>query len=374
MNKISKNDLLKLKASKPIPITAHTHEVVVPVVFASKVNEFLKKEGIKLPLTHHQLAEYKRKAAKVHGKIEEDDEEDEGNSHARGTHSIKVSNVKGPVYINTQPNKARRKRGKRAPSRKIITSASGLIPTPASMRIQPPPSNTIRPNYNTFAMIRPQGITYSANTPTLLDIQQELKAEQKKEKEVIEKREKELITQGEIQKKNIDSLTKALEAEKKKEQALIREDTRLIPPTSGGSSSTTDLGTVYSSSDEDESESDKEEEKPERNPGKEEVVSASAAASSAAASSSLDDSSSIPPLFSFDLLRKIRGQIKGFDAPATFDKKELYEQILARNPEILTYVENEYREMMPKNAKPGQLKKTHYKAALIKKLKEYLKQ
>lgn len=364
MNKITKNDLLKLKASKCIPIQAHTHEIIIPVVFASKVNEFLKKEGIKLPLTHHQLAEYKRKAAKVHGKIKEesDDEEDEGNSHAKGTHSIKVSNVKGPVYINTTPNKAKRKRGKRAPSRKIITSASGLIPPPASMRIQPPPSNTIRPNYNTFAMIRPQGITYSANTPTLLDIQKELQAEQKKEKEVIEKREKELITQGEIQKKNIDALTKALEAEKKKEQALIREDTRLIPPTSGGVS-TTDLGI---SSDEDESESDKE---PEEKPGKEESVSASAAASS----SSLDDSS-ISPLFSFDLLNKIRRQIKGFDAPATYDKKELYKQILARNPEILTYVEEEYTKMMPKNAKPGELKKTHYKAALLRKLKEHLKQ
>jgi hypothetical protein len=240
MNKISKNDLLKLKASKPIAITAHTHEVVVPVVFASKVNEFLKKEGIKLPLTHHQLAEYKRKAAKVHGKIEEENEEDEGNSHAKGTHSIKVSNIKGSVYINTQPNKARRKRGKKlrssVPSRKIITSDSGLIPPPASMRIQPPPSNTLRPNYNTFATIRPQGITYSANTPTLHDIQKELQAEQKKEKEAMEKREKELREEGEKIKKNYDALTKALEAERKHEQALIVEDTRLNKPNSGGAS------------------------------------------------------------------------------------------------------------------------------------------
>lgn len=366
MNKnITKQGLLRLKNSKPIPITAHTHEIIIPCVFTETVQKFLDKRGIKLPLTHHQLAEYKRKAAKIHGHLKEesDDEEDEGNSHARGTSNIKVSNVKGPVYINTHPTKAKRRRGKRIISRRIATSASGLIPTPIGPRIQPPPSNTIRPNYNTFAMIRPQGITYSANTPTLLDIQQELKAEQKREKEAIEKREKELITQGEIQKKNLDSLTKALEAEKKKEQALIREDSRLIPPTSGGSSSTTDLGTIYSSSDE-------EEEEPEEKPGKEEAVSASAAASS----SLPKDDTHIPPLFSFDLLRKIRGQIKGFDAPATFDKKELYEQILARNPEILTYVEEEYAKMMPKNAKPGELKKTHYKAALIRKLKEHLKQ
>jgi len=354
MNKISKNDLLKLKASKPIPITAHTHEVVVPVVFASKVNEFLKKEGIKLPLTHHQLAEYKRKAAKVHGKIEEENEEDEGNSHAKGTHSIKVSNVKGHVYINTTPNKAKRKRGKRAPSRKILTSASGLIPPPASMRIQPPPSNTIRPNYNTFAMIRPQGITYSANTPTLLDIQQEIKAEQKKEKEVVEKREKELITQGEIQKKNIDSLTKALEAEKRKEQALIVEDTRLNK--SGGSSSTTDLGDDESSSEEEEDEDEV------YKPGTEDEPAAAAAAASSS-------SESIPEFYSVDLLNKIRALIPDFNERYSANKYTLYNKINAFNPKILEYIEEEYA----KTAKAGQLKKTWFKKGLIQKLKEYLK-
>lgn len=362
MNKnITKQGLLRLKNSHPIPITAHTHEIIIPCVYTETVQKFLDKKGIKLPLTHHQLAEFKRDAAKMHGKIKEDEGEDEGNSHARGTSNIKVSNVKGPVYINTTPNKARRKRGKRAPSRKIATSASGLIPTPASMRIQPPPSNTIRPNYNTFAMIRPQGITYSANTPTLQDIQQELKAEQKKEKEVIEKREKELITQGEIQKKNIDSLTKALEAEKKKEQALIREDARLIPPTLGGASSSTDLGTVYSSSDDE----DEEEEPEEKPPGKEEVGSASAAASS----SSLDDDSHIPTIFSYDLLNKIRRQIPGWNAPATYNKKELYDQILAINPGILSYVVSEYR-LLDITGRP---KKTHYKPILMKKIKEYFK-
>lgn len=358
MNKnITKQGLLRLKNSHPIPITAHTHEIIIPCVYTETVQKFLDKKGIKLPLTHHQLAEFKRDAAKMHGKIKEDEGEDEGNSHARGTSNIKVSNVKGPVYINTMPNKARRKRGKRAPSRKIATSASGLIPPPASMRIQPPPSNTIRPNYNTFAMIRPQGITYSANTPTLQDIQQELKAEQKKEKEVIEKREKELITQGEVQKKNIDSLTKALEAEKKKEQVLIREDSRLIPPTSGGVS-TTDLGL---SSDEDESESDEEPE--EEPPGKDEYVSTSAAASSS-------DSLGIPEFYSIDLLNKIRAQIPNFNEKYSADKKILYRKINEFDPKILEFVEEEYA----KTAKAGQLKKTWFKKGLMEKLKQYLKQ
>ena len=41
----NKNDLRKLKDSKPVPITAHTHEVIVPVVYSGLVNTFLKKKS-----------------------------------------------------------------------------------------------------------------------------------------------------------------------------------------------------------------------------------------------------------------------------------------------------------------------------------------
>jgi len=58
----NKQDLARLKKSRPIPITAHTGEAVIPVVYTDMVNKFLDKQGIKLPLTHHQLAEFKAEA------------------------------------------------------------------------------------------------------------------------------------------------------------------------------------------------------------------------------------------------------------------------------------------------------------------------
>jgi len=237
MNKITKNDLLKLKDSKAVPITAHSHEVIVPVVFASKVNKFLEREGIKLPLTHHQLSEYKKKAAKTPGHYVEDVKEcDEGNSHAKGTHNVKVSNIKGSVYINTQPIKAKRRKGKGKGKGKgrIFTTFKGLIEPPNTSilknRIQPPPSNTLRPNYNTFAMIRPQGITYSANTPTLQDIQKELQIESNKEKDALNKQVEKLKKEGEERSKQKDDLERALERERANEDRLIHFDTRLNKP------------------------------------------------------------------------------------------------------------------------------------------------
>ena len=58
----NKNDLARLKKSKPIPIVAHTGEAVIPVVYTDLVNKFLDKQGIHLPLTHHKLAEFKAEA------------------------------------------------------------------------------------------------------------------------------------------------------------------------------------------------------------------------------------------------------------------------------------------------------------------------
>ena len=60
--KIEREDLKRLKASKPIPITAHTNELVVPVVYARQTKEYLEKQGVFLPLTPHQLAEMKKDA------------------------------------------------------------------------------------------------------------------------------------------------------------------------------------------------------------------------------------------------------------------------------------------------------------------------
>jgi hypothetical protein len=67
LNGVSKNDLLKLKHSKPVPIIAHSSEVVVPVVYATRVKEFMKKEGMKVPLAPEELKTLKQVAHKMEG-------------------------------------------------------------------------------------------------------------------------------------------------------------------------------------------------------------------------------------------------------------------------------------------------------------------
>lgn len=64
---VTKNDLLKLKHSKPVPIVAHSMEVVVPVVYSTRVKEFMKREGMKVPLSPEQLSGLKKKARETEG-------------------------------------------------------------------------------------------------------------------------------------------------------------------------------------------------------------------------------------------------------------------------------------------------------------------
>lgn len=70
-NGITKNDLLKLKDSKAVPITAHSHEVVVPVVYATRVKEFMRKEGMRVPLKPEELQALEQRARNTEGKMEE---------------------------------------------------------------------------------------------------------------------------------------------------------------------------------------------------------------------------------------------------------------------------------------------------------------
>ena len=70
-NGVTKNDLLKLKNSKAVPITAHSHEVVVPVVYATRVKEFMRKEGMRVPLKPEELQALKQKASNTEGQMEE---------------------------------------------------------------------------------------------------------------------------------------------------------------------------------------------------------------------------------------------------------------------------------------------------------------
>lgn len=70
LNGITKNDLLKLKASKAVPIIAHSNEVVVPVVYATRVKQFMKNEGMRVPLAPEELKTLKQVAHKMEGKAE----------------------------------------------------------------------------------------------------------------------------------------------------------------------------------------------------------------------------------------------------------------------------------------------------------------
>jgi hypothetical protein len=136
----TKEDLAKLKDSKPIPIIAHTHECIVPVVYSGMVNRFLESKGVHLPLTHHQLADMKREAGT--------------SGYAKGTHNLQAQKVSQKVIIHLGEKKKARRR--RATRRKGFTGGKPEAPRPAP---QPAPSgsqalyNQLRPD--NYSMIRP---------------------------------------------------------------------------------------------------------------------------------------------------------------------------------------------------------------------------
>lgn len=141
---VTKKGLLALKDSKPVPITAHSHEIIVPCVYTEVVKKMMKDKGIVLPLTLAKLAELRKIAKATPGQYKPDPEDTAGgSSHAKGTTNVTV-NVKNILHRQG----VRRKRGKGRGS-KIITRASGLIP--------PPPMIT-QPAYS---LVRP----FAANTP-----------------------------------------------------------------------------------------------------------------------------------------------------------------------------------------------------------------
>ena len=85
----NKQDLNKLKHSKPIQLICHTNECVVPVVYSGLVNKFLESKGITLPLTHHQLADFKRQAGMSGYQKKETEDE-----YAKGEKSLKKKKSK----------------------------------------------------------------------------------------------------------------------------------------------------------------------------------------------------------------------------------------------------------------------------------------
>jgi hypothetical protein len=242
---ISKKDLLKLKDSKPIPITAHSFEIVIPVCYTSKVKKFLDKEGIKLPLSKEKLAKLRKIAKNTKGELSESDEENDEESYAKGTTNLKQTiNIK----IDTRSKSKKKRKGRK---KKYLKTTSGLVEAPKQesllKQIKNPDINVLRPN--NFSLIRP--ITYSASTP-VTDYKKILDENLEKEKALIKKREDEL--KEEVQEKNrrIDRLTQSYEEEKRRNEALIRNDFLLPPPRPKKKDYDTDEEREQYSSDEDE--------------------------------------------------------------------------------------------------------------------------
>lgn len=112
---IKPNDYRKLKDSHPVKIIAHSHECIVPVVYSSMVNNFLKSKGINLPLSHHELAKLKEKAKEFKGGPQPDKTKTTDDLYnAKGSSNLSI-NIKGKgsdVLKILQPTKRRRVRGR----------------------------------------------------------------------------------------------------------------------------------------------------------------------------------------------------------------------------------------------------------------------
>lgn len=347
LKNVTKKDLLKLKKSKPVPITAHSFEVIVPVAYTSMVNNFLKKKGIKLPLSRDKLAKLRKIAQKTDGELSESDT-DEGESYAKGTANLKTTakaqNI-SKININIDTQKLRRRR--RTKRKTKLKTVSGLIEPPKQesllKAIKNPNINVLRPN-DTFSLIRP--ITYSASTP-VTDYKTTLDESVKKEKEAIKKREEELEKEKEKNREKMDKLEKSIEAERKRTEAILSNllSFKLPPPT------------PYTPPQP----KKKEEEEREQEDEQTSNVGSSAELSKGPAKPAV----SIPDFLSKTFLTKIFNLIPFDERPIIVGGKtqiSLYDAINDYNQEIIKTLKEEYEKL----SKAGQNKKTHYQNGLIK--------
>lgn len=171
----TKLDLLKLKDSKPVPIIAHSHETIVPVVYASMVNKFLKKQGVELPLTHHKLAELKREAKAVGGTLKD-------HGYAKGTSNLKSKtkkiSQKSKVKVNQNQNVVIN-----------INKKSSQRHSTSVPNLRPSFFDQLRPN--NWASIRPLSAGY-VQPASIPNYKQEADEHLKRELSAIEKYRKEL--------------------------------------------------------------------------------------------------------------------------------------------------------------------------------------
>jgi hypothetical protein len=174
---VTRKGLLALKDSKPVPITAHSHEIIVPCVYTETVKKMMKAKGIELPLTPEKLAALRKIAKATPGKYEPDkDDKPGGTTHARGTTNVTV-NITNKMVTKARPRRGRKGKGR---SNIIMSRASGLAQAPLApkgMMMNAPSFNTIRP----FVANTPMG--YEAKPMlTLEQAKQEIKKEDALEK------------------------------------------------------------------------------------------------------------------------------------------------------------------------------------------------
>jgi len=180
MKNVSAQDLRNLKQSVPVPITAHSHELICPVVYATKVRKYMEKEGMHLPLTQKELQAYKEKA-KEYAK--------------GGVVAVTKGGITQQVVVNIGHTRRRRKKKK-----KTMGMAGGPAMPPRAMSTWSslPPSNFGSLSWDSIKSrlgpldtgLRPTPETMNAVDKYKTDLQQL----QKEQKELMEKFQRQLST------------------------------------------------------------------------------------------------------------------------------------------------------------------------------------
>jgi len=217
---VTRKGLLALKDSKPVPITAHTHEIIIPCVYTETVKKVMKEKGIELPLNPHKLAELRRIAKATPGKYKADpsDHDDEGDSHAKGTKDLKKSK-KGRKRKGGEDKEKTLITGKNVAVARAKTSAN-VLQNINKIMIRPPSIPQARPSE--FSMVRP--FSYAAqSTPETITarFKTEQKEDEKKSREEERKAEEERhrVRSAEL----LDTLTRRMEEQSDRTRQHIRD-------------------------------------------------------------------------------------------------------------------------------------------------------
>jgi len=189
-----KADLRKLADSQEVPLIAHSHEVIVPVVYSGMVKKFLESKGVKLPLKQSQLAEMKREAKAIGSK-------DVG--YAKGTMNVQQQNQKVSQKVVIHLGNVRRKKGKGKGKKRF---------TRATEPIMGALYDSLRPS--AWTSFRPIAPANYVQPPVLPDYKREADENLKRQSEALSK------YRAELEMKSRDAL-KELEDKKLEQEQLL---------------------------------------------------------------------------------------------------------------------------------------------------------